>query len=71
MAPASREVTAFSTANGHFEWTRMPFGLKGAPLTVQRTFNNIFGEILGNSVYIYLNDIIIAGKDTMSHIKTL
>ncbi len=26
-APESREVTAFSTPNGHFEWTRMPFGL--------------------------------------------
>ncbi len=25
MAPESREVTAFSTPNGHFEWTRMPF----------------------------------------------
>ncbi len=45
MAPDSREVTAFSTPNGHFEWTRMPFGLKGAPLTFQRTMNNTFGDI--------------------------
>ncbi len=29
MAPESRDVTAFSMPNGHFEWTRMPFGLKG------------------------------------------
>ncbi len=57
MAPESREVAAFSTPNGHFEWTRMPFGLKGAPLTFQRTMNNIFGDMLGNSVYIYLDDI--------------
>ncbi len=30
MAPESREVTAFSTPNGHFEWTRMPFWFKGS-----------------------------------------
>ncbi len=71
MAPKFREVKAFSTSNGHFEWTRMPFGLKGAPLTFQRTMNNIFGDMLGNSVYIYLDDIIIPSKDTTSHMGTL
>ncbi len=71
MAPESREVTTFSTPNGHFEWTRMPFSLEGAPLTFQRTMNNIFGDMLGNSVYIYLDDIIIASKDTTFHMETL
>ncbi len=33
--------------------------------------NNIFGDMLGNSVYIYLDDIIIASKDTTSHMETL
>ncbi len=64
MAPESREVTAFSTPNGHFAWTRMPFDLKGAPLTFQRTTN-----MLGNFVYIYLDDIIIACKDMSSHME--
>ncbi len=71
MAPDSREVTTFSTPKGHFECTRMPFGLKGAPLTFQRTTNNIFGDMLGNSKYIYLDDIIIASKDMTSHMETL
>ncbi len=71
MAPESREVTEFRTPNGHLEWTRMPFGLKGAPLTFQRTMNNVFGDMLGNSVYIYLDEIIIASKDTTSHMETL
>ncbi len=70
-APESREVTAFSTPNSHFEWTRMPFGLKGAQLTFPRTMNNIFGGMLGNSVYIYLDDIIIGSKNTTSHMETL
>ncbi len=71
MAPDSREVVAFSTPDGNFQWTRMPFGIKGAALTIQRTMNNIFGDILGNSVYIYLDDIIIASKETTSHMETL
>ncbi len=71
MAPESREVTAVSTPNGHFEWTHMPFGLKGAPLTFQRTMNSIFGDMLGNFVCIYLYDIIIASKEMTSHMETL
>ena len=33
MDERSREVTAFSTPSGHFEFLRMPFGLRNAPLT--------------------------------------
>ncbi len=43
----------------------------GAPLTFQRTMTNIFGDMLGNSVYIYLDDIIIASKDMDTHMVTL
>ncbi len=71
IAPESREVMAFSTSNGHYEWTRMPFGLTEAPRTFQRKINNIFGDMLGNSVYIYLDDIIIASKDMTSYMDTL
>ncbi len=35
LAPKSREITTFSTRNGHFECLRMPFGLKSAPMTFQ------------------------------------
>ena len=39
MAAASREITAFSTGSGHYEWLHMPIRLKSAPLTFQRLFN--------------------------------
>ncbi len=32
--------------------------------------DNVFGDTLGNSVYIYLDDIIVS-KDTTSHMETL
>jgi hypothetical protein len=39
--------TAFSTREGHFEYTRMPFGLKRAPATFQRLMNTILCGIQG------------------------
>ncbi len=46
LAPESREITAFSTPNGHFEWLHMPFGLKSAPITFQRMINHLFSGTL-------------------------
>ncbi len=45
LAPESREVTAFSTPTGHFEWLRMPFGLKSASITFQRMINTLFADV--------------------------
>ncbi len=62
MAPESKEVTAFSTPTGHFEWLRMPFALKSAPITFQRMINTIFADMLGKDVYAYPNDLIIGSN---------
>ena len=33
MKESVKKYTAFSTSQGHFEYNRMPFGLKNAPAT--------------------------------------
>ena len=71
MAPMSREVTAFSTPRGHFEWLRMPFGLKSAPITFQRMINTLFSDMLGKNVHAYLDDVIVCNTDPESHFKSL
>ncbi len=68
MAVESREITAFSTPRGHFEWLRMPFGLKTAPITFQRMINTMFSDLIGKGVYAYLGDLIIFSKDGDRHL---
>lgn len=71
MDPEHREKTAFSTAQGHFEFTRMPFGLKNAPATFQRAMNSILAGYIGTICYVYLDDIIIIGYNLEDHLKNI
>jgi len=67
MNPSDSEKTAFSTDKGHFEFLRMPFGLKGAPGTFQRLMNKVLTGLNGLRVFVYLDDIIIYAKDLTDH----
>ncbi|KAG3069725.1 hypothetical protein PI124_g21477 [Phytophthora idaei] len=40
MTLRARKVSAFVCALGHFEWLRMPFGLKNAPMIYHRMIDN-------------------------------
>ncbi|KAI9998214.1 hypothetical protein PInf_002553 [Phytophthora infestans] len=40
MTRRARQISAFVCALGHFEWLRMPFGLKNAPMIYQRLIDN-------------------------------
>jgi hypothetical protein len=51
MSTESIEKTAFSVKNGHYEYVRMPFGLKNAPSTFQRVMDNVLREYLHKSCF--------------------
>ncbi|QRV99279.1 Transposon Tf2-1 polyprotein [Ceratobasidium sp. AG-Ba] len=51
--------TAFRTAYGIYEYLVMPFGLKNAPAVLQRMMNDIFRHLLGVTVVVYMDDILI------------
>ena len=67
MEPASREKTAFSCHLGHFEYTRMPFGLCNAPSVFQRYMNFVLRGLLGKGCLVYLDDIVIYGRTRAEH----
>ena len=71
IAESDREKTAFSTEQGHFEFERMPFGLKTAPATFQRLMNTILVGLTGMKCFVYLDDIVVYGKSLFEHNRNL
>jgi hypothetical protein len=65
--PRDQPKTAFSTPTGHYEFTRMPFGLKNAPSTFQRLMNNVLTGLQGTQCFVYLDDIVIYASSLRDH----
>ena len=71
MAEKDKHKTAFSTPYGHYEFNRMPFGLKNAPATFQRLMNTILAGMQGLQCLVYLDDIVIYASSLEEHNKRL
>ena len=67
MDGRDKEKTAFSTPQGHFEFNRMPFGLRNAPATFQRLMNTILMGLQGIDCFVYLDDLVIFGNSLKEH----
>jgi hypothetical protein len=63
----SRELTAFMTPIGKFQFRMMPFGLTNAPATIQHLMYLVFIEIIGKGIVVYLDDITVYSKDHEQH----
>lgn len=55
--------SAFVCKYGHFEMTRMPFGLNNAASTFQRTMEMALQGLQWTACLIYIDDIIVYGKN--------
>ena len=71
MDPKDQNKTAFTTPFGLFEYTRMPFGLTGAPATFQRLMNGVMSDFLFNFLLVYLDDLLIFSQSFDDHLQHL
>lgn len=71
LAKESRPYTAFTTADGHFQLTRMPMGLKTSPACFSRIMAIALADLIGKICYVYLDDIIVYGDTEENHLKNL
>ena len=71
MSPEDQEKTAFCTPEGLFEFTVMPFGLYNAPATFQRLMDLVLSGLQWTECLVYLDDVIILGRDFEDHLRSL
>ena len=71
MSEESIPKTAFSTEQGHYEFTRMPFGVKNAPATFQRLVNHVLKDYINKIILVYMVDIIVIGTSLQEHVTNI
>ncbi|KAL2237798.1 UNVERIFIED_CONTAM: Retrovirus-related Pol polyprotein from transposon [Sesamum indicum] len=71
MAEEDRDKTSFVTEKGIYCYNMMPFGLKNAGATYQRLVNKMFGDLLGKTMKVYVDDILVKSKRSQDHIEDL
>lgn len=66
-----RELTAFQTSNKKYQFQRMPFGLKGSPITWQRFIIYVLDDLLNRGNMAYMDDIMSYNVNIPSHVENL
>ena len=67
----SSDMLAFSTRKGHYQYTRLPMGLRGSGMTFQKMVTLLLSGMLQTEVLAYLDDCILYGNSIKQHMNTL
>ena len=65
----SKQFTAFSTLNQHYQFKRLAFGLKNSGIAFQKAMQHILAPLLSHNVIVYIDDILISSPDFDHHIN--
>lgn len=65
--PQDAHKTAFTTPFGHYQFSRMPFGLRNAPATFQRLMDRVLCGLQGTELFVYLHDVVLYASSLREH----
>ena len=65
----AKEISAFITPFGLFQYNVLPFGMCNSPATFQRVINELTRDL--EYVYAYLDDLVVATDDWDTHLQCL
>lgn len=71
LNPQARKLTAFTTDTGQYQMKRMPMGLKTSPSSFSRIMTIAMSGLTYEKCFIYLDDLVIFGRNLEAHNKNL
>ena len=71
MHPLDAEKTAFITPHELYFHNIIPFCLKNAGATYQRLVTKIFRPLMGKTMEVYIDDMLVKSKERLNHTKHL
>ena len=71
LSAASKEITAFTTGEELYQYTRLPFGLTNAPAAFSRLINIMMAGFSLDKAQTYLDYVLVAGFDFEDHLRNL
>ncbi|CAL2254443.1 unnamed protein product [Prunus armeniaca] len=63
--------TSFIIDCGLYCYKVLPFDLKNASATYQRLVNNLFAPLIGNTMEVYVDDMLVKSRTADHHISNL
>ena len=67
MYPSDEEKIAFITPHGLYYYKVMSFGLKKTGATYQRLMTKIFKPLIGRTIEVYIDDIVVKSMTKGEH----
>lgn len=69
LTDQAKEITAFVTPDGLYQFRVMPFGLKNAPSTFQRLMNRVISSV--NRCVVYIDDVVVYSDSFSQHLDDI
>ena len=69
LTDRAKEISAFVTSDGLYQYKVMPFGMKNSPASFQRLINKVIANLEGCEAYI--DDVIIYSDTWEEHLRII
>ena len=71
LADEDKMKTAFTVPGGSYNFLKLPFGLSNSPASFQRLMDVVLRDLIGNELYVFIDDVIVFSNTIEEHAARL
>ena len=71
IAEEDKVKTAFSVPCGHYNFLRLPYGLRNSAASFQRLITIVLRDLVGNECHVFIDGVIVYGNTIEEHARIL